>query len=86
MITRLRKWWRDSTKPTDDTEVLDELAEMERGAEEVLAQSNETRQVLKESGMKARQADTRIKGYQERINKEYARRLSVMRGDRGSPR
>ena len=65
---------------------MDELAEMERGAEEVLAQSNETRQVLKESGMKARQADTRIKGYQERINKEYARRLSVMRGDRGSPR
>jgi len=86
VITRLRKWWRDSTKPTEQTGELDELAEMERGAEEVLAQSNETRQVLKESGMKARQADTRIKGYQERINKEYARRLSVMRGDRGSPR
>lgn len=81
MIERIKRWWRGL--PAEDE--MDEIKEMDKKAEEVLAQSTEladARALIKESRHKNAQADTKIADYQKRIKDENERRIAYMKGER----
>lgn len=83
MIERLKRWWRNQEIGRQENVTAEEDVSMAEELHKITAEDvpelKQTQDLLRESRAKSREASKRLDDYQERIRREYAKRVEIAR-------